>query len=170
MNRLVDFKVDHPDLYAPPVGRRRGKRSFEVNKNKNSVDFRLSALTPISLKIRPTENFTVKDPCTALKEILIAKDKELETLKKVSQNFSQLNENRRKYMSPEPRSVLIEQHLPSPNKNSSYSLIHQEYYSKSRPKVIQNNPIIGYPTRTLNLTPDKRLANIGSLVFNSSYK
>jgi hypothetical protein len=73
-------------------------------------------------------------------------------------------------MSPQPRSVLREQHLPTPIKKSSYSLIHQEYYSKSRPKVVQNNPIIGYPTRTLNLTPDKRLANIGNLVFNSSFK
>lgn len=168
MNRLVEFKVDHPNLYASPVVRKMGKKSFDVNKNKNSEDFRLTTLTPISLRVRPIVKSIEKDPYAVLRERLIEKDKEIDLLKKITQNCTHLNENRRKYMSPEPRIVMQERHYKSPPKNGSFSLMHQVYYSKSRPKVIQNNPILGYPT--LNLSPEKRLANLGNLILNSSIK
>lgn len=145
-----------------------GKKSFDVNKNKNSEDFRLSTLTPISLKIRPNVKPNEKDPYAVLRERLVDKDKEIDLLKKITQNFTHLNENRRKYMSPEPRVIMRERYNQTPTKNNSLSLMQHVYYSKSRPKPIQNNPILGYPT--LNLSPDRRLANLGNLILNNSIK
>jgi hypothetical protein len=170
MNRLAEFRVEHPNLNTPPENRRVGKRRFVLNKNNNPADFhfnnqpeRLEKLSKPSFS--PT---TQNDPIQRLKEILKQKDMELKTLKEITQNFNYLKDDpKRKFLSPQPQVVLRNRLSREQGLKNEETAEKNVFFSKSKPKVIETYPIVGYPTRSLS--PDKRFVNYGALVFSKSF-
>ena len=161
MNRLPEFRVEHPNLNTPPVHRRIGVRRFKLNKNSNSNDFQLSP-EDMALRIEPAEEL---DHIIRLKMILNQKDQELRQLQKITKNFEYLDANPRKYLSPSPNKIM-QGRLLNPDEQPTHDLSSSNiFYSKTKPKISETCPIVGYPTRSFS--PNKRIAQYGNLVFNN---
>ena len=178
MNRLPEFRVEHPNLNPSPIQPIQGKKRFIFHKNKNSCDFALlsgdNSITDVprhNLDFRRNEKRNLDftgNYIGKLKELLNKKTKELEGLEKINNNMIDLKILR---SHGKIKHIKREMNLTPEFQFNSRNQVKngQHKYTKSNPKIFDSNPIVGYSTRKA-LSPDRRLADYGNLIFNSSFK
>ena len=170
MQRLVEFDVEHPNLNATPKNMKRGKKRFIFHKNNNSEGFNISEGRKVENEEYGVNN--AEDSTSyifKLKDLLYKKTKELQSLEKITNNMNNLKLIR---ASPTKLTSLRKEYNFTPDRRSGFSnsgLFFQQKYTKNNPKIFESNPIVGYSTRKA-LSPDRRLANYGNLIFNNSFK
>lgn len=173
MHRLVDFSVNHSNLNASTVLKKKGKKRYKLHKNNNSNEFSLSPppLLPRIVHGFDDVNLTITE-LDKLKEKIDKKAGHLQLLKQTVDNIKHLEEIR-KYSASHHNSPILRNEI---NLLKDYGgsriklpVFKSNAYTKNNPKVVDSNPIVGYSANRV-LSPERRSLNYGSLIFHKSFR
>lgn len=155
MKKIGYFKVDYKNLSGSSSRSKQAKKKFDFYRNEHSFEGNLivasdvRSKSPIDLKINYIDR---------LEDLLEKTEKELNRNKIIGG----LRLKKMKLR------LLRREQEKTPDKFLNHATT-QPKYVKNTPKVFANNPTLGYSTRKA-LSPDRRIADYGNMIFNNNFK